>query len=566
MMLRGSMLLVVVFALLAAGAISTTRAEESPAPRKLTTVRTEVSRSDAQVSQQRVPASSTRRREVTRRTPDPQRLRAAKQRSSNLPQVRAQAASRPSGDRVGPAAAVNELGPFEGIEENGFNPPDPAIAVSNNQTGGQAAVLLATNSLVRTAARSGAQVGTDRTLLQWFASLSPSTDLIYQSRAVYQGGHVYLVALLFNENTSESKLFISVSQGAGENLNFTAGWCNQQVDTNIEIGGVDTIADYPKLGATSNRVYVSTNQFDASDNFEGSLVFVFNKAQLDSCTPQTADVFGPLLDGGSNPIFDVVPALDYDPSGSTRAWFVHTDHDGGDTATVWSFDVSGETFSSGQVLDTLPYSVPPNASQPSTSALLDTGDSRAATAVRRYGTTWVVHPTGLTINTTDSAGLHWMAINTPNDSATPSLQQDAYHQEGPGNHLYMPAMSVDVKGNAALAYNRSSSSEFPSIRAAARMAYYQHGTLMPSLLLSAGANFQQIQSSAWGNYTGFALDSRQPRRFWYLAEYGKNTDFWGTKWGAFLIQPDFLHNLTMVPGGPELEPLAVQPDPAADGY
>jgi hypothetical protein len=103
---------------------------------------------------------------------------------------------------------------------------------------------------------------------------------------------------------------------------------------------------------------------------------------------------------------------------------------------------------------------------------------------------------------------------------------------------WMGSTAVDNAGNLAVGFSTSSTSVFPSITYAGRLATDPPGMLAQGeATMFAGTGVQFVTSNRWGDYSAMCLDPADDSTFWYTNEYYNTspvTGFaWKTKIGAF---------------------------------
>jgi hypothetical protein len=101
---------------------------------------------------------------------------------------------------------------------------------------------------------------------------------------------------------------------------------------------------------------------------------------------------------------------------------------------------------------------------------------------------------------------------------------------------WMGSTAVDNAGNLAVGYSTSSTSVFPSIAYAGRLATDPPGVLAQGeATMFAGTGVQLDTVNRWGDYTAMCLDPADDATFWYTNQYyNTNATFgWKTKIGAF---------------------------------
>jgi hypothetical protein len=154
---------------------------------------------------------------------------------------------------------------------------------------------------------------------------------------------------------------------------------------------------------------------------------------------------------------------------------------------------------------------------------------------RNFGTreTLVVNHT-VDANGADRAGIRWYELRRPPAGAWTIAQQGTYAPDTV--HRWMGSIAMDQEGNIALGYSVSSSTVFPGIRYASRLAGDPLGTLpQPEVTLMAGAGSQTHSSRRYGNYSAMSVDPTDDCTFWYTTEYYGATSpaAWRTRISSF---------------------------------
>src|SRR4029077_4984812 len=126
--------------------------------------------------------------------------------------------------------------------------------------------------------------------------------------------------------------------------------------------------------------------------------------------------------------------------------------------------------------------------------------------------------------------------------ATPT-QQQSWSNGNDGLWRWMSSIAVDPNGNTVIGYSTSSTSIFPDIRYAGRLAAdplndLGHGE---GVMFPGPANYT---GSRWGDYTMTTVDTANGTDFWHVNEYSATTGTsWHTRIGKFAFAP-----LTCTPG------------------
>ncbi|TYC19188.1 hypothetical protein FXF52_37985 [Micromonospora sp. MP36] len=133
----------------------------------------------------------------------------------------------------------------------------------------------------------------------------------------------------------------------------------------------------------------------------------------------------------------------------------------------------------------------------------------------------------------DHAGVRWYELRstTPTDWAI--HQQGTYAPDA--ENRWMASAAMDVSGNIAMGYSASSSTSYPSIRVAGRLAGDPLGQLGQSeRTLIAGTGAQTHNPGLWGGYSSMSVDPTDGCTFWFTSEYLAQTSDagWQTRIGA----------------------------------
>jgi hypothetical protein len=305
--------------------------------------------------------------------------------------------------------------------------------------------------------------------------------------------------------------------------------------------------DYPKLGLWQDGIYMSSNLFDcltatcSSANYSGVRVWALNRddmisgAALRSVSFITGTSYYSLLPA------NVKGAL---PPANTPEYFMSS-YGSNTSMKLWKFTANWTTPASSTFTGPTSFAVAsynePSGSVPqldnTTGApdALDTLGDRLMTWLqyRNIGGTeslWVSR----TVVAGTSTGIRWMEVR--NMSTTPSVyQQGTYAPDS--LYRWMPSLAVNKSGDMAIGYSVSSSSMFPAIRYAGRLAGDALNTLgQTENILIAGTGSQYNGYSRWGDYSSMSVDPVDDCTFWYTTEYYEASGYnWQTRIGSFRL-------------------------------
>jgi len=319
--------------------------------------------------------------------------------------------------------------------------------------------------------------------------------------------------------------------------------------------------DYPKLGVWPDGYYMSVNQFNGStDAWAGAGVAVFERAQmlsgldarmiyfdLGAVTTDYGGILPSSLDG---------PA----PAAGTPNYFMEWDDstwlgDAADTLRIWEFKTdwttpANSTFGLNSSYDPnvkiTTGNVDPNLcgngsndciAQPGTGVKLDPISDRLMHRLqyRDFGTyqSLVCNHT-VDATSADKAGIHWFELR--NTGSGFAMYQEGVHAPDADNR-WMGSIAMDISGNIALGYSVSSSSTYPSVRYAGRLADDPLNGLLTQgeASMVAGAGSQTHSAARWGDYSSMTVDPEDGCTFWYTQEYYAATSSagWKTRIGSF---------------------------------
>jgi hypothetical protein len=320
--------------------------------------------------------------------------------------------------------------------------------------------------------------------------------------------------------------------------------------------------DYPKFGVWNDAYYMTANDFLNGATFAGAGVQAYEREAMLAGDPAQVVTFHI---GDSSGIYgNLLPAdaegqtLGFNPPAGAPAPFIQFDDDAWgfsdtDRLLMWDFDVDwanpanstfgvGPTHAPNRFFETEPFDsnlcnyarscIP----QPGTSVGLDAFGDRLLhrLAYRNFGDTQ-----GLTlkhavdVGANDHAGIRWYQLTNPGTGWSIG-QQGTYAPDS--DHRWMGSAALDASGNLAVGYSVSSSTLFPSIRVAGRLAGDPAGQLSQGEnTMTAGGGSQTHSASRWGDYAALQLDPTDGCTFWFTTEYLTQTSVadWHTRIGSF---------------------------------
>jgi N-acetylneuraminic acid mutarotase len=334
------------------------------------------------------------------------------------------------------------------------------------------------------------------------------------------------------------------------------------------------LGDYPKFGfwnaggsPAQNAYFLTMNEFTNGTTFNGVRAYALDRASMltggpanaigFSITPATlgdsyslvASTFrtGTAPPAGEN---EFLLAIDSPATGgvtltTVKGWLFHVDfvtpanstlglganHAPNALMTVSPFV---DAFTSGAGFAIVP--------QQGTADRIETLGDKIMTPVvyqNRAGTEslWASGTVCTDVNCTVQTGVRWYQFNVTGGTfpATP-VQQQTWTNGNDGLYRFMSSIAVDNAGNTAIGYATSSSTAFPGIRYAGRLAGDPPNDLgQGENTMFTGSGSQTDTFGRWGDYSMTTIDPVDGMSFWTVGEYYATTSSfnWHTRVGKF---------------------------------
>ena len=244
---------------------------------------------------------------------------------------------------------------------------------------------------------------------------------------------------------------------------------------------------------------------------------------------------------GSLP-FSVAPARSYD--NRPIAYMVNSSTNGGNSLTLWTLDTTDPTVITGTYgpVSTNSYSMPPNAQQAGTSALITTWDPRIFNAVYQPDSgLWTAHTTGCTPagDTTERACVQWYQM----DPASFTVQQQGLVQL-PGWYFYSAAIAANDEGDAVLGFTGSNANQYAGIYLTGRYHTDPPNTVQTILQVKAGEGCYQTNDglNSVSTHSDATVDPIDSTVFWTHTAfaYGKDASCQNNDWATGIAAVQFV--------------------------
>lgn len=147
-----------------------------------------------------------------------------------------------------------------------------------------------------------------------------------------------------------------------------------------------------------------------------------------------------------------------------------------------------------------------------------------------YDAMVVTHTVDVDGNST--SGVRWAEIRNPGPNAT--VHQSGTYAPTDGDFRWMPTGAMDSAGNIAVGFSASSTTTYPSMRYAGRLANDPLGLLAQGEVeVVAGTGSQNNASGRWADYATMSVDESDDCTFWYTHEYVAEGTLWSTRIASF---------------------------------
>ena len=305
--------------------------------------------------------------------------------------------------------------------------------------------------------------------------------------------------------------------------------------------------DYPHLGVWPDGYYMSMNVFNSAGTaFLGPQPFAFDRAKMLLGQPATfvspgltgasensylpADLEGSALPpAGAPATFVSVPF-----GGSYKVRHFHADFT---TPANTTFSVFAQPAAAGFTeLCATTRSCVPEQGVTSANKLDGLGDRLMYRLTTRFIGGHESTVGNFTVSANGVAGIRWFELRGVTNGPVTLFQESTYQPDTTWRWLGSSAM--DGSGNIAVGFSASSSTMFPAIRYAARLASDPINTLAQGeATLHAGTGSQTGTGNRWGDYSDLTVDPSDDCTFWYTQEYYQATGTynWRTRIGSFKL-------------------------------
>jgi hypothetical protein len=405
---------------------------------------------------------------------------------------------------------------FNGVSQSGFFPPDTHGTVGPNH------FIEVTNSHLDIFNKiSGARVNGCGTGTCLGVSLNSffgyPTRSLFDPRAIYDPvwKRFIITAPAFAESATVQRFFIAISTSS----NPLGSYFIYNLD--VDFFNNANIFDFPQLGMDQDSIIITANIFTSSNAFAGADMFAIAKARLYNGLGFSVPVFTGLVG-------TLAPPIVRDQNAKT---FLAAATPGSNAIRLYTLRDSsraGMTLTGPVNIPVPAYTVPRDAFQPGTAAVLDTSDNRFVNASSQIGNSlWQTH----TIALGSFPAPKFYEINTSNNTIR---QSGFYFKSGSSddfnasitandlNDVYVTWSATDrpVNTNAQVRFSGRRSTDALGVIAAGTSCF-------TSSVALTGNTQNGVQR--WGDYSAVSVDPTSQLLAYLVNEKINSASSWGSR-------------------------------------
>ncbi len=389
---------------------------------------------------------------------------------------------------------INKSGPSESMSGDGFYPPDTTGAISATQ------VVFPVNQTLNVYSRSTGKLQKSTSFPAFFGTSDSLSDPRVQYDPIWNRWVVTDTRIPQAGDTVSACFWFAVSKTASA----TGSWWVYRPCMSGGFFAAGDLWDYDMLGISQDGLLVTGNIFGSS-GFKGAAVLAIDKAAVYNGLGWSSPVFTlPTTTGTVSP-----PVVQ---DSNANAFFLAADSSGTVLDLYRGTNLSNQSQFSFTLQAQIPvtaYSVPPSATQPGTSQVLDTLDGRFQAAVAQYGSTlWGVH----TVNLGGFPAPYFYQLNTSGNT----VAQSGFFFESGTSDDFNPSISSNSSGDAFVVWSTTDSTSTIGLQHNARVDVSGRqpgdalGTMGTLTVLATSAvaltGNQQGSVQRWGDYSAVSLD------------------------------------------------------------
>jgi hypothetical protein len=317
---------------------------------------------------------------------------------------------------------------------------------------------------------------------------------------------------------SVSAMLLAVSDD--ENPNGT--WYRYRIEDTLTVGNDKFWLDYPGIGVNKDTLVFTGNMFGFTNGYAGNEFMVLPKAPLLTGAPVTAKQFQDADAGtvkvaiNADPASDKIYCVSFDNSNELK---LHVIQNGATNPTVTATKVTIPTAIYPQNAITGPNGHNPDRF----------GDARLYSAHYRNGYLVTAHSTQ--VSDTDTRHMvRWYQIKMNEwPVGKPVLTNVGNVIGNAGEHLHMPAINQNARGDIALVYTKTSPAIQADLMLSAHKKTDRYGVTGKAVtVVSDRSTYGGQGENRWGDYFSVAVDPVDSKLFWAYGMTPRADGRWAT--------------------------------------
>lgn len=428
---------------------------------------------------------------------------------------------------------------IEGIGATNVVPPDPSgdaginhyVQMVNSGAGGYMQVF----------DKQGKTIGKKtyfNTLWKQFNASGLGDPIVIYDHAANR----WLIAEMARKDANQdlNMLLIAISKSEDP----FGGWSAYNLET-------PTFPDYPKFFIWNNGYYVTTNEY-----VDGQPIYALERDKmLNGAAAQSVMFRIPRVNIG----FQIAMGADWDssipPPSNLPALIFQIDdnawNNNSDRINIYKLDLNWNNLNTAKasLLSRIPVAAFNSNICVGWNECIEQSNGRYIAAIdqllsfrityRNFGSHESVvacHVVNTSTNTKPVAGIRWYELRKlPSESTFKIYQQGTYSPDDA--QRFYPSITIDAKGNIAMAYSILEKGKFPSLRYTGRNADDPLGTMtVKEYEFATGVS--NSSTERWGDYSHISVDAVDSTIFWFTGEYTGENGSWKTKIVSFRLQQD----------------------------
>lgn len=400
---------------------------------------------------------------------------------------------------------------FAGNGNSGFSPLDNSLAISNG-------------GIIVSVANTTLEIDNTQGQNLYFKDLisfigDPEIEGVCDPVVIYDSGSDRFIFFcqVSPLNSMKSKLLIFFSKSN----NPVEGWWYYKLTGN-PLNDYSAF-DYPKLGLSTNELYICGNLYHDSGPYNQSVIYQIPKAP--GYNGQTVNwQYWKNISG--NP-FTITP-LSWGQQGNYGPGCYFVASESGDDSVIKFYNLTDDMSSGSEQLEyyqvnVTPYQVAPNALQAGTGVKLNTNDCRMLSGFYLNG---IAHFVFHSMRNGGYAGINYNRLTV----SSLTNRSDLFGLNG-SDYCYPSVSSFGTDKtdqSVMIGFLKSNSSEYPSMR----VVNCDHDmNWSPSIQIMAGSSYVYYTGDPerWGDYSGTWRKNNANRpTVWVSGMYGNASNYWDT--------------------------------------